>query len=429
MGLTRSYRGCIIELPILHALRTKQKYRTLIGAVPRAMIGQEAGLLLDWYKHYFSSYPEHDYVDVDALESLIKLRGGYEKEALSTVLHLTRQLRSDIDAGTIKGIVNQLHELDLQGRTQALLARYESGEEIELSYELSRLSQEVMRSISNSSPASWIEDSIDSILAEEAGDYGLKFPTHALRDHIKGVLGGASIAIGGRPDKGKTSLLAFVLTHFAPQIDKYFSPERPILWLNNEGKGQRIIPRIYQAALGKTVEEIRVMSNAGILLPAYTKAVGRPDRIRVKDVHGASMAQIEQVIEHMKPCIVAFDMLANIRMSGTGGGNKAEEIEQKWQEAREMAVRHDFIAIPTVQISADGDDQLYPPYSALKDSKTGIQGATDIILMMGARNDPSLQTLRGLSTAKNKFQMPGKPSHVQAEVQFDAERCRFTDGV
>ncbi len=93
-----------------------------------------------------------------------------------------------------------------------------------------------------------------------------------------------------------------------------------------------------------------------------------------------------------------------------------------------MAVRHDFVAINTVQVSADGDDQLYPPYSALKDSKTGIQGATDIILMMGARNDPTLQTLRGLSTAKNKFQMPGKPSHVQAEVQFDAERCRFTDG-
>src|SRR6187549_3088531 len=126
-----------MELPILHALRSKQKYRTLIGAVPRSMIGQEAGLLLDWYKLYFNAYTEHDHVDIDALESLIKLRGGYEREALGTVLHLTHQLRQDIDIGTVKGIISQLHELDLQGRAQALLSRYEAGEEIELSYELS----------------------------------------------------------------------------------------------------------------------------------------------------------------------------------------------------------------------------------------------------------------------------------------------------
>ena len=417
-----------MELPILQALRTKQKYRSLIGAVPRSMLGQEAGLLLDWYKLYFNAYPEHDYVDIDALESLLKLRSGYDKESLSVVLHLVHQLRAPLPEGTLKGIVAQLHELDLQGRAQALLSRYGAGEEIELSYELSKLSQEVMRAVSNSSPASWIEDDIATILAEEAGDFGLKFPTLALRDHIKGLLGGASVAIGARPDKGKTSLVAAILTCFAPQLDTYFTPERPILWLNNEGKGTRIIPRIYQAALGKTVDEIREMSNAGTLAAAYTKAVKRADRIRVKDVHGASLAQIEQIIEAMKPSVVAFDMLANIRMPNAGGGNKAEEVEQKWQEVREMAVRHDFIALSTVQVSADGDDQMYPPYSALKDSKTGIQGATDIILMMGARNDPSLQALRGLSTAKNKFQMAGKPSHVQAEVHFDAERCRFSDG-
>jgi hypothetical protein len=48
--------------------------------------------------------------------------------------------------------------------------------------------------------------------------------------------------------------------------------------------------------------------------------------------------------------------------------------------------------------------------------------------MLGARNDPALQTLRGISTAKNKFQMAGKPSHVQAELIFNAETCQYSDG-
>jgi hypothetical protein len=417
-----------LELPILHALRDRQKYRTLAGAVPTDSIGQEAKLIMGWYKLYFTNFADHQAVDIDALESLIKLRGGYDKEQLAVVLHVVGQLRNPIDPGAIKGIVHQLHEMDLEGKAQALILRHAAGEEVELSYELGKLAQDSMRAISNSSPASWIEDTVEDILAQEAGDYGLKFPTRLLFDHIKGLLGGANIAICARPDKGKTSLVACVLAAFAKQLDKYFAPERPILWLNNEGRGQRIIPRIYQAALSVPIAEIQTLSNEGKLASLYTKAVGRADRIRVKDIHGASLAQVEQIIEVMKPAVVAFDMLANIRMPNAGGGNKAEEVEQKWQEVREMAVRHDFVAISTVQVSAEGDNMLYPPYSALKDSKTGIQGATDIILMMGALNDPAMQRMRGLSTAKNKFQMPGMPSHAQGEVQFDAERCLFTDG-
>lgn len=71
---------------------------------------------------------------------------------------------------------------------------------------------------------------------------------------------------------------------------------------------------------------------------------------------------------------------------------------------------------------------LYPPYSALKDSKTGIQGATDLILMMGALDNPEAQSLRGLSTPKNKFCPPGKKSYAQGEVYFDGTRCVFNDG-
>lgn len=417
------------EIPILQALRDRQKYRTLINAVPKEAIGQEACLLLDWFRLYFQYYSEHGHVDVDSLASLIKLKSGYSKEQLVTVLHLVDHLRAPIDTGAIKGIVSTLHELDLAGRAQALLLRFKDGGDIDITYELGRLANDTMRSVSRASPASWIDDPIQEILEREAGDYGFKFPTHVLREHIKGILGGASVALGARPDKGKTSLLAFILTHFAAQQEKFFAPERPILWLNNEGSGKRIIPRVYQAALGKSYDEIVALSNKGKLLDQYVKKVGRGDRIRVKDMHGATLAQIEQVIEAMNPCVVAFDMLANFRLAGGAtGGNKADEVEQKWQEVREMAVRHDFVAISTVQVSADGDNQLYPPYSALKDSKTGIQGATDLILIMGALNDPQYQGLRGISTAKNKYQMPGKPSHVEAQLSFDAERCVFSDG-
>lgn len=228
-----------------------------------------------------------------------------------------------------------------------------------------------------------------------------------------------------------TSLLAAICTHLAPQIPKCFEPDRPILWLNNEGSGKQIVPRVYQAALKVDGDVLQQYNAEGTLVERYVKAVGHKHRIRVKDMHGASFAQIEQVIEAMNPCIVLFDMVANFRGGlggGSSGGNKTDEIESKWQAMREMAVQHDFIAFGTIQVSADGDDMLYPPYGALKDSKTSVQGAVDILLMLGALNSPDMQSVRGLSTPKNKRQLPKMPSYVQGQVHFDAAKCQFLDG-
>lgn len=414
---------------ILQALTDKARYRALRDAVPVSMLSPESQTVLAWYPLYFQAYPEHERIDWAAMDALVKLRSGYNAEQMAIMRHALAQAAAPVDEVAVKGVVNSLYERDFSGRAAALIARYQAGEEVDLVYELHRMTDSTARTLAQSTSAQWIDDSIEDILKQEEKDYGLKFPTSVLSGAIKGVLGGASVAIAGRPDKGKTSLIAFILAHFAKQLDNYFDPERPILWLNNEGKGQRIVPRIYQAALGLDMDELVALSNAGELRARYEAVVGRVDRIRVKDMHGASFAQIEQVIEAMRPCVVVWDMMANFRLgSSSGGGNKADEIEEKWQVAREMAVRHDFVSLGTVQISNEGGNMLYPPYSALKDSKTGIQGATDIILMMGALDTPEMASLRGLSTPKNKYQMPGKPSHVQSEVYFDAGKCQFQDG-
>ncbi len=330
----------------------------------------------------------------------------------------------------LQGVLAQLHELDLSGRAGALIASYNNGDDVDLAYELQRMSADTVRSKGQSSPDTYIDTSIDDLLKEVSNDSGIKFRRLTiLRESILGLQGGATIALGARPDKGKTSFIADVITDFAPQCVHFFGVHRPILWLCNEGSGKRIVPRIYQAALGKDLDEIITLSNAGDLGRAYEKVIGAPaSYIRVKDAHGMSLAQIEQVVESMNPCVVVFDMVANVRLGKANAGNKADEVEQLWQGVREMAVLKDFIALGTVQVSVEGDNQLFPSYTALKDSKTAVQGATDIIIMLGSLNNPDAAALRGVSTPKNKFGMPKKQSYVQAEVYFDASRCRFSEG-
>lgn len=417
---------------LLGALSSKQRYNSLKHAVPSQMVSPETVAMLAWYGAYFDAFPEREFVVVDELNSLIRLRSGNAApEQIAITLHLCDQLRQPIDEGSINGILGQLHELDLSGRAGALISRYNNGEEVNLAYELSKLSTSAVRSMAQSTPADYIDTPIHELLAEIDSDQGIKFRRLALlRDNIAGLHGGASVAIAARPDKGKTSLIASIITDFAPQLPLVFGEGRPILWLNNEGSGKRIIPRVYQAALGMNLAEITALSNCGELIPAYTKAIGgTPDIIRVKDVHGASLPQLEQVIEAMRPAVVVWDMLANVRLGhAANGANKADGVEQLWQEVRELAVRHDHISLATVQISQEGGNNLYPPYSALKDSKTGIQGATDIILMLGSLDNPDAQTIRGLSTPKNKFARSGKQSYVMGEVWFDGAHCMFNDG-
>lgn len=417
---------------LLHALSKRQRYSSLRHVVPEGMLAPDTLALLQWFGAYYNAFPEHDEVRVDELESLVRLRSAHAApESIAITLHLVQQLRQAPDESAVNGILGQLYELDLSGRAAALISRYQSGEELDLSYELQRMSQQAVRAKASATPDEYIRTSIEEILSEVSDDKGLKFRRWAsTRSHILGMQGGASVAIAARPDKGKTSFISAVLTDFAPQVVQMHGGSRPILWLNNEGSGKRIIPRIYQAALGMDLNEIIALSNAGELGRRYTEAIGGvPDLIRVKEAHGMNLAQVEQVLESQRPAVAVADMLANVRLSGAANGaNKADAVEQLWQEWRELMVRYDCIGLATVQVSIEGENMLYPPYSALKDSKTGIQGATDLILMMGSLTNPDAATIRGISSPKNKFAVPGKPSCFQSELYFDGARCVFSDG-
>lgn len=416
------------DIAIVKAMELRQRWRSLASLVPTDMLVPDAKAILSWYGVYFKTYQDKDAIDHDLLLSLIKTKTQLTQEQWVHIKQTVERLRKFDDTDAVEGIVDNLLERDLEGRAGALLEQFSNGVELDLGYELGQLVEATKRSKSNSAAGDYIQTPVSDILLAEGQDHGLKFPTQLLKDNIKGVLGGSLTLVAARPGAGKSSLLSAILAEFVPQLDKYFDSSRPMLWLNNEGSGERIVPRIYSAVLKKTSAELLASDRAGTLNAEYTKAAGRADRIRIRDIHGATLAQIEQIIQAQNPCVVVFDMVANIRSGAIAGGNKTDDIEAKWQAIRELAVQYDFVAIGTIQVSTEGDNMLYPGYGALKDSKTSVQGAVDIMLMMGKLNDPSMAGLRGISTVKNKFNLPGKPETVQGDVIFVPDTCQFLDG-
>jgi replicative DNA helicase len=140
--------------------------------------------------------------------------------------------------------------------------------------------------------------------------------------------------------------------------------------------------------------------------------------------------EVEDIMLKYKPALVLFDMVDNIKFGGEAINNGARTdqlLEAMYQWARLMGVKHDCAVLATSQISADGDGLSYPTLPMLKDSKTGKQGAADVIITIGALNDPVLENSRYIGTTKNKLVRTGKKGSPAQEVFFDSQRGRYKE--
>jgi replicative DNA helicase len=365
-------------------------------------------------------------------------------EAFALYSAIISKSMEDVSPELEAGLMERLVAADTAARVTSLLERWNNGDEVDLYRELrnnvERFEQQVDRKVKNPQ----VLDPIEDLLKAEENDTGLHFRLPCLNRHIKPIRGGDFIIVAARPDKGKTTFCASELTFMAAQLDEVYPGEkRSILWFNNEGPGNKIIMRNFQAALGATTEELVQYSN----MPAdkefaqyrtqvrqrYAAALGgRPGALRVFDVHDMWNHEVEDIMKQHNPGIVLFDMVDNIKFGGetNNNGQRTDQLlEAMYQWARLMGVKHDCGVIATSQISADGDGVSYPTLPMLKDSKTGKQGAADVIITIGALNDPVLENSRYIGTTKNKKVRTGKKPSPNQEVFFDSQRGRYKEAV
>jgi hypothetical protein len=415
---------------VLHALANRQRYKTLVHAVPAGMMSPETTYLLQWYGLYYSVYPERKTIDYVELESLIRIRSATAApESLALAMQLVHVLaKSNPDTS---GVISQLNELDLSGKAGALISRYNNGEEVELAYELQILASATRKSMVDDKKPQWAYRPIHELLQEDSDDGGLQWKVFkAMALTVKGLQRGTNVALCAPTDKGKSSLLVQIAVTMQEQA-KVLYPGIKTLYLVNEGTADNIQRRLYNTALGMNRADMLACSNAE-LERRYIEIVGARDAIKAINIHGRNMAQVSGIIEAEEPHLVITDMTGRIRSSSNRGGasNDINQLEEVWNDMRELAVIHNFAHFGSVQVSAEGFNNLYPPVSALQNSKTGIQTTLDLILMMGALvGNEAAENLRGISTPKNKLARSGQSSTNKFMVHFDPQLNVWSEGL
>jgi replicative DNA helicase len=433
-----------LDITTLQLLKHRERYERLARAVPRRALDTRTQVLLSDFGRFFREFPDAQRVSSGAFKIFFKSihpKLSDEEHAVYDALFKRideQDVAPEVEGGLMARLVATATAFDIA----TLIEKFNSGDEIDLRTELTARLEEYDRMVDRKVKNPQVLDAIEDLLAAEENDWGLHWRLPCLNRHLKPIVPGDFVVVAARPDKGKTTFCASELTHMASQVDSLWPGEkRSILWFNNEGPGKRIITRNFQAALNATVEDLIKLSNTPaekgsehyktLVRQRYAEALGgRPGVLRVFDVHDMWNHEVEDIMKLYPPALVLFDMVDNIKFGGEAmnNGQRTDQLlEAMYQWARLMGVKHDCGVMATSQISADGDGLQYPTLPMLKDSKTGKQGAADVIITLGTVNDPVLANSRYIGTTKNKKVRTGVPSSPMCEVIFDGARGRYVE--
>lgn len=370
---------------------------------------------------YFEKFPEANVVNMELFLPVFRsLHPSLKDEDVGAYAKVFGNLGVDLSEDDKLGLLKSMNELRLQHEVMTIGQRWEEGSLPNIHASITE-AMSAFEIDTEMKVHDFIRPDLQNLLESCNDDAGILWRLQCLRESMRALRGGDFGIIAARPDKGKTTFLAGEVTYMAAQLPK----GRNVVWLNNEGPGDRIYLRLVQAALGKTLSEIREIGDKDAM-DAYSKLVGHIHRIRVVDIHGMDTYAVENILRVNNAGIAVYDMIDHIK--GFGGESRTDQVlEQMYQWARNQCVKNDMIGLATSQISVEGDGLQFPTMSMLKDSKTGKQGACEFQLMIGSSNDPNLGGLRYMGLPKNKARREGTPGDPRATVNFKPQIARYED--
>lgn len=267
----------------------------------------------------------------------------------------------------------------------------------------------------------FVTDDLEVLVNDHIKKPGLRWRLKALNEALGSLRDGDFGFIFARPETGKTTFLASEVTYMAEQVP----PEKgPVLWINNEEQGSKVMMRVYQASLGSTMAEL--FSDIEGAKKQYVKLTG--GNIRLHDNATVSKQSVERMCQRLKPSLIVIDQIDKIQ----GFNNDREDLRlgSIYQWARELAKTYGPV-IAVCQADGTGEGQRWLTMAHVANAKTSKQAEADFILGIGKVPDPGFETLRFIHISKNKLigDEDSKPElrHGRLQVLIDPDKARYKD--
>lgn len=271
------------------------------------------------------------------------------------------------------------------------------------------------------------EDSIitladkDYILDTAMGKHGFKWSLPCLQKSLGDLSAGDLIMVVGRPDAGKTTLLAQEGMNIAVQS----TPDTHVLWFNNEEQGSKVFLRCIQAALRK--ERKYIEAHWEDCIADFERMIGGSDKLVLYDSPGITIADIRRMIDRYPPAVVIIDKLSKVRIPRNRDELETVTVQHLAEFARSIAKQHCPVFF-TEWADGSADGVKWIEQAQIYGSKTGLQGEADAIIAIGKSNDEMMKdrNKRYIHIPKNK--LPGEDEYLRNakhEVEIQPMIARF----
>lgn len=233
-----------------------------------------------------------------------------------------------------------------------------------------------------------IKDTSDLTADRVMKDYIRLWPK-ALNDRLDGgALKGHHVLVWARPEMGKTAFAVNLCAGFLHQKLKvlYVCNEEPLVDVRN---------RIWARLLKTTKQELRGSPEAA------AERIARADigDLKMTD-ESPTFAAIRGDLRRFKADVLVIDQLRNMRIAAD---SKNAQLEAAANEARAVGKDSRLLVVSITQAGDSATGKVFLDMSDVDNSKTGIPGAVDLMIGVGADEAMKLNGLLGISLPKNKL--------------------------
>ena len=242
------------DLSILRLLKYKEAHDRIVPALPVDALDKKTMILIDDMGKFLKE-TGHPVVKAGAFKTAFFnfYHPKLPKADQAYYNTLIDRLEKDVDDATARMLNNHLVELSFATDACNQIMDYQSGKDIDIISSVGTRHEEAKAALMRGDVTDlFIDDNIFDLLNDDTEQIGLQFRLKCLRENLRPIKGGDFIIAAGRPDTGKTSFLLSEMTYMCAQLPA----DRPVVWYNNEGQGNRIMKRAYSAALGENVQEM-----------------------------------------------------------------------------------------------------------------------------------------------------------------------------
>lgn len=262
---------------------------------------------------------------------------------------------------------------------------------------------------------------LDTLLDNTVFKQGLRWRLDFLNKSLGSLRKGDFGFLFARPETGKTTFLA---SEISAMLDKLPDDAGPIIWINNEEQGDKVMVRMIQAHFGARLDQI--MSNRKKYRDEF---LARFDgKFLFIDDANFNKSQVEKLLKSKQPSLVVFDQITKVK--GFAADREDLKLGAICVWARELAKQYCAV-IGVMQADGNAEGQKWLMMDHVANAKTAVQAEADWIVGIGKTHADGAEFIRYLNISKNKLSGDQDSintlRHGRSEILIQPEVARYKD--